>query len=156
MNTTILFKKELSESGELKSASKYFNTIEHLMDVSINPCFHEEDCGLVIPRYYGIDDYKELEYNIAKTGNLLLNNNRQIEWIKNFEYYNIKEIAENTFETWDDSDFYKAPEQAYFIKGRTNSKKMTFDKDCYAPNKKRALEITGNLLNDFYIGPPGS
>ena len=145
MNPVVLFRSSLAEEGELDICRKYFRVYEQRSEVPMD--------SLVIGRYSVLPYYKELENDLAYFGCNLINDYEQHRWIANFEYYN--ELGEYTFDTWFDDDFYKAPEGEYVCKGRTNSRKFAWNRLMYAKNKREALRIAGDLMNDGIIGEQG-
>lgn len=64
-------------------------------------------------------------------------------------------ISEFTFETWTDADFHRAPEGAYVIKGRTNSRKSHWNTHMFAATKREAIEVAGRLTADQMIMQQG-
>jgi len=140
---TILFRKSLSEEGELEVCRKYFHTIEQRS--LINPD------SLIIGRYSVLPYYKELEQDITILGSDLINTYKQHKWIADFEYYNV--LKKYTPETWYEQDFYKCDYSGPFVvKGKTNSRKLNWDTEMFATTKKDATKIAGILHNDGYIG----
>ncbi len=153
MTPIILFRECLAEEGEHKAAKRYFNVVHNRSDIFGHA--QNNPKPLIIPRYSALPYYKEMEYDIGSEGGYLVNTWEQFNWIANFEWYEVPELRENTFETWDDCNFCDAPEGPYIVKGRANSKKEQWSKLMFSPNKHRAGEIGCELHNDTYIGCQG-
>src|SRR6185312_5719872 len=141
----ILFRQSLAEEGELQAIQKCFPS-----------CFYRSSIpkgSLVIPRYSALPYYKELEMDVNALGSSLINSYEEHNWVANFYYY---EVLKNfTFETWDDTNFYRAPEGAYVVNGRTNSRKQNCNKQMFAASKREAINIAAELAGDSLIGPQG-
>jgi hypothetical protein len=142
----LLFRKDVDSAEEFEIARQYFDVIEYRTDCP--------DGVLVIGRYSVLPYYRELEVDLRKMGGILVNSYRQHSWIANFEYYDV--LKEFTPESWDDYDFphcrYPGP---FVVKGRTNSRKHEWNTKMFAPTKRDALLISGELMKDGLIGPQG-
>jgi hypothetical protein len=138
----VLFRSSYDTEKEYEICSKYVKTVSS-----------RSDCrgDLIIGRYSCLPYYRELEYDLANTGCLMINTLWQHEWIANFEYYD--QLKEYTFETWNRYDFpdckYEGP---FVVKGKTNSKKHQWDKLMFAKTKREAIEIGIELSNDGLVG----
>lgn len=145
MKPIILFRKSLQEEGEFDICRKYFNVIEQR-----TRCVN----GLVIGRYSVLPYYRELEKDLEILGSKLINSYEQHQWIANFAYY--QELKEFTPESWFDQDFYSCKYLGPFVvKGKTNSRKFEWNKMMFAKNKKEALNIASELLQDGLLGEQG-
>jgi len=139
----ILFRNINNEySEEIKIASKYFNIIKHRSECKPN--------RLIIGRYSVLPYYKEVEDEINYNKSILINDYRDHKYIANFEWY--QDVEKYTFKTWDDTNFFSAPEGKYVVKGVTNSCKFHWDTKMFAKNKKQAIEIAHKLSSDSLIG----
>ena len=137
MEPVILFRTDWTTEEEFRIAEKYFPVVK-----SRSLCKNQ----IVIGRYSCLPFYRELEEDLKYNDCKLVNSYEQHRWIANFDYYNV--LKDYTFETWDDTNFCFAPEGEYVVKGRTNSRKFQFKKMMYAPNKRIALEIACELINN--------
>ena len=112
------------------------------------------DNSLIIARYSALPFYRELTLDLETIGSRLINSYEEHNWISNFDYYDI--LKDYTPESWDDNNFYKAPDmQPYVVKGRTNSRKQKWNQCMLASDKEKALEIASELASDPLIGPQG-
>lgn len=144
MTPKILFRKSQEFENEFQVAKQYFDVEE---------CRSNCHNSLVIGRYSVLPFYKELEQDLVNQGCKLINSCEQHAWIANFNYY--EELCSYTPRTWFDYNFYEAPEGKYIVKGRTNSRKLQWNKLMYADTKRRALLIANELCDDPLIGPQG-
>jgi len=145
MEPTILFRKDLDSETEFKVAQQYFPVVDHRAACPPD--------ALVIPRYSALPYYRELERDIQWHGGELINSWHQHRWIANFEYYD--ELRDFTPETWNDYMFPQAPEGAFVVKGRTNSRKFEWNRLMFAENKRQATHIGVKLAQNEFIGPQG-
>lgn len=145
MNSVILFRKSFETEDEFSVCKRHGNIFELRSKLPKN--------SLVVGRYSVLPYYKELELDLESINSKLINSYDQHKYIANFEYY--EDIKDFTFETWDDSNFYLAPEGKYVVKGRTNSRKHQWNTLCFAENKKAALNIAGQLMSDPLICEQG-
>jgi hypothetical protein len=139
----ILFRKSLSEEGELEVCHQYFNVVEHRSEVPAN--------SLVIGRYSTLPYYDELEKDLSHSR--LINSYSQHKYIANFDYYN--DVKEYTPETWFDDNFYTCEDGPFVVKGRTNSRKYNWNKHMFAKNKRAAIDVATVLNDDLHIGCQG-
>jgi hypothetical protein len=140
----ILMRRNLADENEYAIAAQHFPVVE--LRTQIEPT-------LIIPRYSALPYYDELEQDVTNMGGTLINSYKQHKWIANFEYY--QPLKNFTFKTWDEYNFVSAPDIPYVVKGRTNSKKFSWDRLMYAPNKKQAIQIGLSLYEDELIGRQG-
>lgn len=140
----ILFRKSSETEEEYKVAELYFPITEQRTECSLD---------LVIGRYSVLPFYKELENDLKNQDCKLINSYEQYSWIANYDYY--YDLESHLPKSWFDHNFHQAPEKAYVVKGRTNSRKFQWNKYMYAENKKQALIIASELANDGLIGPQG-
>lgn len=144
MGIELLFRRDSDNREEFEISRDYFHVVENRTD-----CRN----SLVVGRYSVLPFYKELEYDLNNQGCLLLNSYKQHKWIANFEWYD--QLSQFTFPTYTDSNFYKARESEYVVKGRTNSRKHQWNRKMFGKNKRAALEIAGEIAADDLIGPQG-
>lgn len=143
---TVLFRKALQEEGELDVCKKYFPTVELRSQCPPD--------SLIVGRYSCLPYYNELEKDLESIGSRLINSYRQHQWIANFEYY--QELKEYTPETWFDDNFHQCNHPGPFVvKGKTNSRKLAWNKMMFAETKKEALNIASELLQDALIAEQG-
>lgn len=141
----VLFRKSLQEEGEFEICNKYFKVFEQRTQ-----CANRT----VIGRYSVLPYYRDLEKDLEILGSKLINSYEQHAWIANFAYYH--ELKEFTPESWFDYDFYTCNHPGPFIvKGKTNSRKLQWNKKMFAETKKDALNIASELLQDGLLGEQG-
>lgn len=143
-HSIVLFRGSLAEEGEEYICSKYFDTVNYRSEI--------DQCCTVVGRYSVLPYYKELERDIYP--GKLINSYKEHKWIADFEYYKV--LKDVTPETWDDTNFYSCKYPGPFVvKGLTNSKKNQWSRCMFAPTKRDALRIGGDLIEDQYIGQQG-
>lgn len=144
MNPIILFRKGLEEEGEFDTCSSVFKTFEYRSMVPEN--------SLVFGRYSVLPFYQELEKELACKKSKLINSYLQHQYIANIEnwYEDVKEFTPDTWFSWAD-----LPEQAYVIKGRTNSRKFRWKQRMFAPDKASISKIAASLMDDCLIADQG-
>ena len=148
MNPIILFRPGADNFEEHYKCSKYFSTVTQRSELPRD--------SIVIGRYSVLPYYKELYVDCLNIHARLINTPKQHSWIANFDWYNdILNYCIPTPQSFDDSNFYAAPNKAYVIKGRTNSRKHWWNKQMFAPTKKEASIIASDLMTDALIGPQG-
>lgn len=146
MSSPVIYaRRSLGNPPEFDAASKFFEIHDSMLTIKPG--------SLVIPRYSILPYYDEVERDIKILGSSLINSYEQHRWIANFEYY--EQLKDFTFKTWDESEFYLAPEGRYVVKGRTNSKKNQWNRCMFAENKKAAAIIGADLYEDSVIGSQG-
>jgi len=142
MKPVILFRGSLAEEGELECAQKFFD-----VKTQRSAC-HDQ---LVIPRYSYLPFAKELEGDLLINGCTLINSYKQHSWIANFAYY--EQLEAFTPKTWDETSFVDCDDPGGFVvKGKTNSKKFSWNRMMFANNKREAVHIGCQLLEDSMIG----
>lgn len=140
----ILFRASTQEEREeMQIASKYFDIAQTRCRVA------NHDHKTIIGRYSVLPYYKELEADLDFYGKHLINSHREHSYIAKMDWYH--DLKGMTPKTWWDYNFYVAPEQAYVVKGCTNSKKQVWNKKMFAPTRSDAVEISCELLNDMCI-----
>jgi len=140
MKPVVLFRQDNDNIEEYDIAINYF-------DVYTQRTVIPKD-SLVIPRYSALPFFRELQYDIMNVDSKLINSGKQFDYIANFEYY--EDIKDYTFQTYFDME--SLPEQAYVVKGKTNSRKHKWNTMCYAEDRKTAIEIACELKTDSLIG----
>lgn len=140
----ILFRPSYENDFELEHAKKHFVVEESRIN-----CFN----SLVIGRYSCLPFYRELEKDLSVINSKLINNYQEHLYIANFEWY--EDLEKYTFKTYFDYNFYQAPDGEYVVKGKTNSRKMKWNKLMYAKSKFEAMNIANELSGDPLIGSQG-
>ena len=79
----------------------------------------------------------------------MINTHNQHCWIADFGYY--YDLKDFTPKSWDQNNFWNAPEGQYVVKGKTNSKKHQWKTHMFAKDKLRAIQIGNELLQDGLI-----
>lgn len=126
--------------------------------------------NIVIPRFRAIPFGEELEEEVNIQGGELLNSykmHRNIANIRNWVHLlrtdsieesfdetgkKIKVSANLTAEVFGVNDIPYLPDNEYFVKGETNSKKNDWFNSAYANNVESLSHVVGNLSKDQYIG----
>lgn len=139
----ILFRKYGNEE-EYEIAKKYFKVVDSRMLCKNN---------LVIAKYSCLPFYRELEKDLAYNNSELINTHNQHCYIADFAYY--YDLKDFTPKSYDSDNFFFAPEGKYIVKGKTNSKKHLFKTHMFAENKKQAISIGRELLQDSMIQDQG-
>lgn len=142
----MLFRSDFCTEEEREACLHEFpETVSNRMELL------HKDGSLVVGRYSVLPYYRELEIDLKIVGKRLINSFFQHRYIADFEYY--RDIQEDTFETWDDTNFYQCQYDGPFVvKGKTNSRKNQWAKMMFAPTKRDALNIAGELKCDMLIG----
>lgn len=141
----ILFRNDGKSQEELDAASKYFPIVNTRSQVIKN--------SLVIGRYSVLPYYYELCQDLAFNNSRLINSYEQHNWITSFDYYH--DLKSYTPKTWDDTNFYSAPDGEFVVKGRTNSKKHKWNSLMFAENKVEAAKVANRLMEDMAIAEQG-
>lgn len=150
----ILFRKSFDSHGEYEIAKKYCEVVEQRSDCGTVPYDHRS-VTTVIGRYSVLSYYRELQIDLNSRNAKLINSYEQHSWIADFEYYNVSAIQAFTFPTFDEYTFPSAPQGAYVVKGRTNSRKHQWNTHMFAANKAAASHIAAELMNESLIGSQG-
>lgn len=142
MKKVIYYRKNLMSKEELTSAQKYFECVDLISNIPKN--------SFVIPRYsmypFPFDNQREFT-NLNCTA---INSHRQHTYIADLLNYYL-DLKDYTPKTW--SDISQIDEDGpYVLKGETNSKKMNWNKFCFAKDKGHAIKIYCDLLDDLLIG----
>lgn len=147
MNPTILFRRGIDDEHEeeFRIAQRFFPVVERRSLCPGN--------SLIIGRFSTLPFYEELSDDLKAIGSRLINDPAQHRWIANMEW--LRDLEGFTFRTWNDDNFHRAPEGAYVLKGRTNSRKSHWDTHMFAPNKRAAIDVAGRLLADPLIAQQG-
>lgn len=142
MGKTILFRKfDKSSEQELKIASNYFRVSELRSNVGSNQ--------LVIARYSALPYYNELEEDLHNCGSILINSYKQHRYVADLGNW-IEDLVDLTPQTW--SRLEDVPDDGPFIvKGETNSKKSSWLTNCFAVDKRHAVDIACLLMDDSVI-----
>ena len=138
----VLFRDDGTREMEAFVAAQKFHVTKARTQVSPG--------SLVIGRYSVLPFYRELELDLASQGARLINSFQEHHWISNFDWY--EPLSEFTMRTWFEHEFFEAPEGEYVIKGRTNSRKFSWNTHMFATSKSNALRVASRLVNDSMIG----
>ncbi len=146
MKPVVLFRAgDLESEEEFKICSQYLPTVKQRTECKDN---------LVIGRYSVLPYYHELQEDLKVNNSKLINSYNQHCWIANFDYYH--DLKEFTPKSWTPDDIPYAPEnQAYVVKGKTNSMKQNWNELMFAKNLKEAVEIAINLYKIPAIAEQG-
>jgi hypothetical protein len=143
--SSILFRKDSDNLEEFEVAQRFF------------PVYTQRtECppGLVLGRYSVLPFYYELSVDLSNRKCWIINSLSEHWWISKFLYYD--DLKEFTPRSWTDYDFHLCEHPGPFVvKGRTNSRKWEWNKKMFAPTKRDALDIAGELAQDGLIGPQG-
>jgi hypothetical protein len=148
MKPVVLFRKSLSEEGELEACSKYIKTVSSRMDI--------ENGSYVIGRYSVLPYYGELEQDLSRVNSKLCNSYNQHRWIADiWEWASPYSLLEKfTPKTWD--SLVNLPDNKQFIlKGRTNSRKNLWNTHMFASDRSKVTDIAISLLQDPLICEQG-
>lgn len=147
MPPTILFRSDGSRDfeEEMRVAGRYMPLVTQRTKAPGD--------SIIVGRYSVLPFYRELEADLATVNSRLVNSYQQHQWIANFDWYH--DLQEFTPVTWFDDNFHEAPEGAFVVKGRTNSRKYSWNTHMYAADKAAAIEVASRLANDSMIGEQG-
>lgn len=147
MKPVILFRenKELLEESE--AAKKYFDYTNSRVCIAQN--------SLVIGRYSCLPFYDELERDIKHLNSQLINSLHEHKYIADFVYYyDIEDVTFPTYFNFVDIPYSKR-DNAFVVKGKTNSRKHEWKDKMFATNFRKAVEIGAELMTDPVIGQQG-
>ncbi len=144
--TQVYFRWDISNREEFNICENYFPTTDTRTNL-------EKTGSVVICRYSALPYNGELCCDLYTLGLRPINNNFEHSYIANMEWVN--DLGSLTFTTWD--NLVAVPDSAYpiVIKGRTNSRKFEWNTRMFAEDRKQAVGIMTELLNDPLIGPQG-
>lgn len=138
----IYYRKSLMEDAELEAASKHFECVSLLTDIS--------EGDFVIYRYSLFPFPLDQEKEIMNVGARAINTFGQHRYAADLQNY-VFDLKELTPRTWD--RLQDLPEVGPFIlKGETNSRKSNWKRDMFAETKADAIAIHGRLCDDSLIG----
>lgn len=143
----ILFRADRYLEDELRVAERHFTVVRYRAEVPKG--------SLVICRFSALPFYNELCQDLKLLGSEPINTFAQHQYIANFDYY--WDIEDLTFPSWERlSDIPRSlHNQAFVVKGRTNSRKGQWLEKMYAPNFLAASRIATELATDGLIGQQG-
>lgn len=141
----VLFRKSIDTEEEFAICSKYFNTVE-----TRSQCWPNTH---IIGRYSVLPYYRELERDLSSIDSVLINDYYQHMYIAGFNYYS--DLEQYTPKTWFNLQDIPEEEAPFVVKGKTNSKKHKWNKLMYAPDKKTAINIAVELMDDPLISEQG-
>lgn len=107
----------------------------------------------VIGRYSVLPFYEELEKELFQCReSKLINSYKQHRYIADITqwYQDVKEFTPKTFETWGD-----LPQGSYVVKGKTNSRKHSWNTMMFSPTREAIPNIVASLLKDALIQDQG-
>ena len=125
-----------------------YDAAKSIFDVYLNRCAIPSG-SLVIPRYSVLPYYQELEMDLAAIGCKLINSFSEHRYVADIANY-YPDIIDLTPKTWI-NEWVNAPEGAYVVKGRTNSRKNNWNKMMFAKDRATVPIVVGRLLDDTYI-----
>ena len=130
------------EKSELSFAQRYFYCTNRFPDIKRD--------DFVIGRYSMYPYYNEYAKDIHYTGAKLINSYNQHLYIADLQNY-VSDLKELTPRTW--KDLSVLPDKtAFVLKGETNSKKSSWQKNMFAANKEEAVKVHNRLVDDLLIG----
>ena len=141
----ILFRKLKSYEDEYNVASKYFDVYDSVVDIPSN--------SNVIGRYSVIPYYNEVERDINKRNSKLINSLYEHNYIAEMNY--VLDLEEYTPKTYFHPNDLPLKDNKYIVKGCTNSRKDMWGSKMFAPDKKKALDIYLDLVNEPYFKDQG-
>ena len=149
MNASVLFRKNIDDFGsefqdEFNECQKHFKTFESRVSIPIN--------SMVIGRYSVLPYYQELEKDLNLRGSILINNYKQHRYIADImNYYeDLKDFTPKTYTEW-----FNIPEGQYIVKGKTNSRKHSWNTHMFAKDKKDLQLVIRRLFDDTFISNQG-
>ena len=119
-----------------------------IFDVYLNRCAIPLG-SFVIPRYAVLPYYQELEKDLALMDCKLINTFAEHRYVADIANY-YPDIKDLTPKTWINA-WVNAPEGAYVVKGRTNSRKNNWNRMMFAKDRATVPIVVGRLLEDTYI-----
>ena len=141
----VFFRNDENTQDEFLKAKEYFNVFEHRSKIKDS---------IVIGRYSVLPYYKELELDLRDCNSTLINTYSQHLYIADFQYYHT--IEKHTAKSYFMKDWGDIPEHGKFVvKGYTNSRKFEWASKMFADNKRDAINLANNLMNDFLLGSQG-
>lgn len=142
MRNLILYRGIDFEREELNEANQFFECTNRRPEI--------QEGDLVIGRYSLLPYYVEQASDIEYVGAKLINNYQQHRYIADLQNY-VMDLRELTPRTWRSCE--DLPDKGQFVlKGETNSRKNSWLRDMFAPDKKTAIEIYARLMDDSLIG----
>lgn len=147
MKPIILFRENKQLEEESNVAKQYFDYTNSRVMIPND--------SLVIGRYSCLPYYDELQRDIEHLNSQLINSLYEHKYIADFTYYyDIEEMTFPTYFNFVDIPYSKR-EQAFVVKGKTNSIKNKWNEKMFAPNFKKVVEIGTELMSDSLIGSQG-
>lgn len=148
MSPQILMRESLAYPGEREAALKAGFTI-HTSRCAVDP-------GLVIGRYSVLPNYHELTHDLTYRKAILPHDYVLHSWVAAFSWVTDPLIATLTPETWFGNDFaYSSDPGPFVVRGATNSRKGSWFRRMFAPDRRAALEVANRLLDDEEIARQG-
>lgn len=145
----ILMRTSLAhEREEREAAAQHFPVVSLRTQVPAG--------SLVIGRYANLPHHFELEQDIHNLGSRLVNSTAQHRYVADFEYY--EDLRDVTFPTWFDAVHIPRAvreNEAFVVKGRTNSIKQAWSQLMFAQDFAQANRVAAALRADGLIGQQG-
>lgn len=141
MRSVILQRSTLAEEAELRVMVEVFGA-----DRVLSSRTQVRPSDLVIGRYSVLPYYEELEADVRLSGGALINSLAQHRYIADISQWSrdlegLTPPATDRFETL-------ADDQAYVVKGETNSRKGRWRTHMFAQGKAEAIAVRGRLMED--------
>jgi len=142
--TTVYYRNSLIEKEELDVIKKLFPVTDCIVGIKND---------LVIARFSCVPFFKEVEQALQTQNSRMLNSFREHNYIASFDYY--YDVEEFTPKTWFNLKDVPKEEAPFIVKGKTTSKKSSWNTMMFAETKEDATRIYCDLQNDYYIGEQG-
>jgi len=139
----VYFRKSQDTEEEYRACLHNFFTHTQRTSITAN--------STVIARYSALPFYKELEQDIHNMGGKLINSYYQHRYIANFDYY--EDVKYYTFKTY--FDLSSIPDIPLVVKGRTNSRKTSWNTKMYCKGRAEAINLATELMSDPLLGEQG-
>lgn len=145
MRPVVLFRqgREMMDGKELAAASFHFNLCSQRTMV--------RDGDLVIGRYSVLPFYDELAADLQTLGAKLINSPAQHRYAADISawYPDLRDMTPETWLRWEDVPDDSGP---LVVKGRTNSRKFSWNTHMFAENKRAAADVAWRLEQDAVVG----
>lgn len=147
----ILFRDSLAEENELAICREYFGCM------NVTP-FRSQTLthSTVIGRYSVLPFYEELEQELKFKASKLINSYQQHLWMADcmaWGSWPMGVLAGFTPQTW--NNWANLPNGSFIVKGKTNSKKHSWNTHMFAKTKEDVPLVASRLLDDQLISEQG-
>lgn len=146
--TKLLFRPCLDTEREWEIAKEHSSCHSSRNDPSLSN-------SIVIGRYSVLPYYKELEDDLAHIGASLINSYAQHCWVADASNWADLLGPDITPPVFSCENYYKLPEGAYIIKGKTNSRKHKWATHMFAPTRADIGRVVSRLLDDPFVSEQG-